>query len=433
MGRYTPFMAFVVLLLCLPRIDLLAQRIQFSTPPASGSGTFTPGTTNPNIPPLSNPPVTGGVSGGFDAFSNPQIPNLTGQTGAPPAFAGPGVTRGGIGQTPSNQIPVFQNPATSAPSTNNSPFAKQFPFNSGAAQIQPNNQFPQNNSTPPLFNPNANGNGQSFNDFIKQSDWPKLFHSFRIRDTWVNGGDPDKVEINDFEFATSINFPNWLGTGMPLTVSPGAIFHSWQGPNTAITGNDLPSSAYSAFLSFGHSTSLNKPFGAEGQATVGVYSGFNTFTTDSLRLTGSGLLWYRMSPTMTLKFGAEYLDRIDLKLLPAGGLFITPNENLRMNLFFPRPKISRRIPNIGNTEVWAYVAAEYGGGSWTIRRTAGFSDQVDLNDYRATVGLEWIGVRGVTGFAEVGYVFQRELIYRSTDPLDAELGDTFMFRAGFSL
>jgi hypothetical protein len=59
------------------------------------------------------------------------------------------------------------------------------------------------------------------------------------------------------------------------------------------------------------------------------------------------------------------------------------------------------------------VGAEYGGGSWVMDRRDGSSDQADINDVRSFLGFEWMGPRRVTGFFEVGYVFQREIVYRS--------------------
>ena len=85
-----------------------------------------------------------------------------------------------------------------------------------------------------------------------------------------------------------------------------------------------------------------------------------------------------------------------------------------------------------NTDLWFYVAAEYGGGAWTIRRADGDGDWVDINDYRAFGGIEWTGVRGLHGFAEAGYVFSREVTYYSDWNQNIKPRDTFMLRAGAS-
>ena len=381
-------------------------------PPPTLSPGGVPGTGN--VPPgvyFSPPPGAAPTAGvvpsnvavsGFDPFAAPAI--------------GPGYPN-----LPDPQSSMFQNPFVT-PATNSAALFAD-PQSSGyGAGGQLNN---------PYSNSSQTWSAQSWQRFWQQSDWQKLWHAFRMRHTYIQGGSINRVQINDTEIATSLSFPNFFGSQMPVTISPGFIFHNWQGPNS-ITGNDLPGSAYSAYLSFDHSTPLDQQLGGEFNFTTGVYSDFNTFTKHSLRFTGVGLLWYRLSPTSTLKFGVEYLDRVEIKLLPAGGLFWTPDPNTRLSFYFPRPKFAKRFPNFGNTEVWGYVSGEYGGGSWTVQREAGFSDQVDLNDMRVTAGLEWIGVRGITGFGEFGYVFERQLIYRSTSPADDYLGSAILFRGGFA-
>ena len=62
---------------------------------------------------------------------------------------------------------------------------------------------------------------------------------------------------------------------------------------------------------------------------------------------------------------------------------------------------------------------------------SGFSDQVDLIDLRVTGGIEFVGFRGLRGFFEAGYAFDRELLYR-LDPSDSiKLSDSVIVRAGF--
>jgi hypothetical protein len=62
----------------------------------------------------------------------------------------------------------------------------------------------------------------------------------------------------------------------------------------------------------------------------------------------------------------------------------------------------------------------------------GFDDQVDVNDVRAFTGVEWTGPRNVTGFMETGYVFEREMLYRSNPLNKLNLQDAWMIRGGFS-
>ena len=260
---------------------------------------------------------------------------------------------------------------------------------------------------------------------------PKLFEHPRVRYTLLDGTDGDDLQMHDLELATTLLIPNFLYTCEPLRFSPGFTFHWWDGPDTAITGVDLPAQAYSAYGAFDYQTPWDRQLGAEVNFTIGIYSDFANVSSDSLRFTGVGLGRFRITNNMTVKAGVEYLDRLDVKLIPAIGIFLMPSPDTRLDIYFPRPKLARRVPSYGNYEMWAYIGGEYGGGSWTIERFGGLDDQVDINDMRVYLGLEWMGPRGVTGFFEGGYVFERELIF-STVANPVQIGDTYMLRTGFA-
>jgi len=257
----------------------------------------------------------------------------------------------------------------------------------------------------------------------------RLFQDIRLDYTWIAGEATDTdVGIHDIEVGTTVNFPNFLWTQQPLHISPGFILHLWDGPTGAA---DLPSNAYSAFATFDYTTNPQLRAGAEANVTVGVFSDFNTVTTDSVRAFGTGLGFFRVTPTVTLKGGVTYLDRLDLKLLPAFGLFWRPNEDVYFEIFFPKPKLSQRITTWGNTDVWLYVGGEYGGSSWTVERTAGNSERADLNDIRVYGGFEFVSrVSAWRGYIEAGGVFERELFYENSVQDNRDLDSTFMLRAG---
>ncbi len=271
---------------------------------------------------------------------------------------------------------------------------------------------------------------------LKNQVVPRLLERPRFRHTWLEGDEGNELDINDTEIATTMTFANWLGTSQPVRVTPGFIFHFWNGPDTAVTGFDLPGQAFSIYVGSDYTSDQRRQSGIETNLTVGFYSDFANTSTDGIRITGTGLGWVRVNSYTTFKFGVEYLDRIDVKLLPAVGVFLNPNPDLLLNIYFPRPKLAQRLPRFGPFEVWAYVGAEYGGGSWAIEREPlmgpNFDDQVDINDVRAFIGTEWMGPRRVTGFFEVGYAFDRELLYKSDQNNKLELQDTFMLRTGLA-
>ena len=85
---------------------------------------------------------------------------------------------------------------------------------------------------------------------------------------------------------------------------------------------------------------------------------------------------------------------------------------------------------MGNTDVWAYIAGEYGGGQWSIQHTNGSDDVVNYNDLRVMLGLEWFGINRWRGNLEVGYVFDRKIFYRNGPEYDP--GSTMMFRGALA-
>ena len=397
--------------------------IQPSQPGAVFGGTILPST---------QPPIT--VLPPAQAFPAPNVFN--GPVVAPQPSFDPF-------RTPNNPFPGFPQSVPNVPQPN-----RQFGLpNPALVGPQPTGQFGLPNPAP--FNPGSGdfsliNRWPSANTAWPSQTWarfqsdvlPRLLERPRFRHTYLEGGDNSQLNTNDTELATTVTFPNWFGSSQPLRLSPGFIFHFWDGPDTAETGFDLPSTAFSVYLAADYSSDPRATAGFETNLTVGLYSDFQNSSSDGIRLTGTGLLWKRINSYTTFKIGAEYFDRVDVKLLPAIGVFLAPNPDLKLDVYFPRPKLAQRLPRIGRFEVWSYIGAEYGGGSWAIERTPlvgdDFDDQADINDVRAFVGLEWMGPRRVTGFLELGYAFERELLYRSDPDNELELNDAFMFRTGLA-
>ena len=117
--------------------------------------------------------------------------------------------------------------------------------------------------------------------------------------------------------------------------------------------------------------------------------------------------------------------------MPAGGFHWRPNSEWDAYVVFPNPKIRKRSINVGSSQWWIYAAGEYGGGRWTIERIGGVDDDIDYNDIRAIFGVEWETQTQARGHFEVGYVFDRELLFdRTQSPPRLKLDDSIMLRAG---
>jgi hypothetical protein len=199
----------------------------------------------------------------------------------------------------------------------------------------------------------------------------------------------------------------------------------------------LPPLAYSGFLDVGWRSDPTRVFGGELAGRIGIFSDFRNFDQDSIRPSGLALMRYNLTPTVAVKAGVWYINRADLKLLPAGGVVWTPNPQTKFDIFFPQPKLARYLTTLGNYDLWWYVSGEYGGGTWYIKTPPPDAPTLmDYNDFRVALGLELgppatsgVGQRGI--FFEVGYVFERELVFTSP-PATRSLDDTWMLRGGIA-
>lgn len=253
-----------------------------------------------------------------------------------------------------------------------------------------------------------------------------------MRYTWLAGNTGNQLDINDVDFAATVNFPNFFYCGDPLRISPGFSFHFWDGPDTVppVTA-DLPAKAYSAFVDARWNPKFGPIVGAELGFSIGTYTDFHVVNSHSIREQGVANLVLNVTPTVALKGGIEYLDRVHIKMLPAGGIVWTPNNQVRWDIYFPRPKLAQYLTTVGTMEIWWYLGGEYGGGSWTVQRI-GKNDQADINDIRLLAGLEWNQQGFARGFFEIGYVFDRKIEYRFNPADNLNLSDTVMLRAGLA-
>lgn len=261
----------------------------------------------------------------------------------------------------------------------------------------------------------------------------RLLQEVRLEGTYLFGNGDEDLEVTDAEISATFAVP-FFQNPAPLLITPGFAFHFFAGPTgPGLAANDLPSQTFDTYVDFAWNPQFSSWFGLELGVRPGLYTDYETLSSDSVRILGRALAAMTVSPTVQIKAGVIYLDRLDVKLLPAGGVFYTPNPDTRWEIFFPRPRYARRFTTIGNSAWWWYLAGEYGGGSWSTDRSVG-SDRFDYNDLRAMFGLEWMPETqsGLRGHIEVGYVFEREIIFRSGLPPGFDPADTFMVRSGIA-
>ncbi|TWT67600.1 hypothetical protein Pla123a_41560 [Posidoniimonas polymericola] len=395
-----------------------AQRVQ--VPEYNGAYGAAPQTFAPPAVGAATPMYGAPLAGpGFDPYSTPGVglpPASTPYTAAPPVS--PYAPYGGApAYPPAPAAPYGATPYGATPYGTVPPYPAASPSDAGASP------FAWEQGTYGFET--ADGGTLEFQKFLQELSFEHTYlygdHSF------------DALELHRFEMSSTVALPLAGNIKSPLLITPGFAFNWFEGPVTVPTmtssGADLPPRVYDAYLDLAWYPPPSPMFGAELGVRTGVWTDFQEVNSDSVRVLGRGLAKVRVSPTLELLVGAVYLDRLRVKLLPAGGFHLRPNDVWDLYMVFPNPKIRRRLAPYGTVDwVW-FVAGEYGGGSWTVQRLTG-PDRVDYNDVRVSTGFEWENQRQVSGHFEIGVVFDRELIYQSDDPYRFAPDTTIMLRGG---
>jgi hypothetical protein len=291
---------------------------------------------------------------------------------------------------------------------------------------------------------------------------PSVTQAYRALDVsldyhWFAGkGDTtDQLGINDINLWATLAIPlPWFSQQQPaspqqqpqeslLLITPGFAWHYWAGPaSTASDGYaDMPARTYDAYLQLDWNPVIMPGLSAELEASYGIYSDFTTLTNQSYRFKGKGMAVIGIPDTkLQMKLGVWYIDRGLIKLLPAGGLIWTPSPFTEFDILFPNPRFRQLLTTMpGGTEWHWYLSGDYGGGVWTIKRSAyappsevGHIDLVDYNDIRFALGIDFKMCGGQTGFFEVGYAFNRQLVYASEMPDTFTPNGTVYLHAGAS-
>jgi hypothetical protein len=382
---------------CLAVPKVRAQRVEFPTPAP-------PSTAYPSSPPLLSPSTSYGQAippPNFDPYAMP--------SGAP-AMSAPSL--------PPNVSPYATGPAYSPP-----PPVYGAPYDGTPSALYPGGA--------PVYN------GPTFAPVT--DTWTKtmrFLQEVNADETWLaRGGGQHGMGVNTINTWATFALP-FYAMPNPILITPGFQLNLWDGPDTNQVPDppDIPGQTYGAYLDVAWNPQVNNWFGAELEISPGLYTDFQHTNSDSIRILGRGLAVLTATPTLQFKLGIWYLDRNLVKLLPAGGVVWTPNPDARYEIFFPAPKLAHRCSTIGNHTLWAYIRGEYGGGAWTIERPDVGPDDFDYNDLRLAIGIDVLPETqsGIRGYIEVGYAFDRRLVFRSDRPDQFDLADTVLLGAGIA-
>ena len=160
-----------------------------------------------------------------------------------------------------------------------------------------------------------------FSDLLRFAETP------RIQYGWIHDGNGlQDLSMQEFEFSVVFAFPSFLKTEQPLYVSPTFGLNMFQGAG----GVGLPNQAYSGVLEMQWESDPQERLSFDVGVSVGVHSDFNTFSSDSIRLTGHALFNLGLTEDTTFRGGVYYYDRLELKMLPAIGLIWQPHSEARI-------------------------------------------------------------------------------------------------------
>jgi hypothetical protein len=258
---------------------------------------------------------------------------------------------------------------------------------------------------------------------------PGMFQKLIFNGTWLAGGNNSRsFGQDDLESKLILAVP-CPTRDSPLVITPGFTVHYFQGP----AGVDLPPQLFDAYTQFRWLSQVTPQWGLDLAITPGVFSDFHQDSGKAFRMPGHAAAAWTCNPATKFVVGAAYLDRFDVNVIPVGGVIWTPNDDVRFDLLFPEPKLSRRIrwfDNVDkNVETWAYMAGEFAGDVWAIKHSDGDNDRVLIRDCRVIIGLQRKTYGGLTAKIEVGYVFNRRIMFTGDTP-DFTPEDTILLRGG---
>lgn len=269
---------------------------------------------------------------------------------------------------------------------------------------------------------------QQFSNLTKAKDG--FFQKLYLAETFIpRGSTTDGLGMNDVEISLSVAAP-LPNRDNPIVITPGFATHFLDGPQSP----DLPPRLYDAYVAFNWFPRFTPRLGAIVSISPSVFSDFEKWDDSALRTPGKLLLRYTwMQYEREIVLGVVYLDRDDVPWLPAAGIIWTPNPYVAYELLFPRPRAMFMINEQTTHEDWLYVAAEFGGGSWSLQRVPSHAqDVVTFTDYRIIFGYERRKNGGAGVRIEAGYIFGRSFEYSFNPDVDFEPEDALMVRGSIT-
>jgi hypothetical protein len=190
-----------------------------------------------------------------------------------------------------------------------------------------------------------------------------------------------------------------------LLITPGVGAHLFDGP----TALDLPATVYDVYLDFSCRVLERQRSGVTVGVTPGMYGDLAHVDGRSFQVTGRVIGDFQINSRWTLVGGVAVVRQLRSHWLPVGGVIWTPREDWQFDFTVPRPRLARRLLQTDATDLWSYVAGQFGGGSWAVDDGTGRNTLLGYSDLRLLAGLNLWSGSGRELTVELGYVFSRDL------------------------
>lgn len=256
--------------------------------------------------------------------------------------------------------------------------------------------------------------------------WPKSLDFAHVR--WWPGqggmewipGHRDRFGMFSLTGESINNWESWEG----VSSTSGMGFHFLNGP----VSSDLPARLFDFSWGLHWGGEMMPGLTASLSAKAGLYTDFEDSVRDGWRFPAHAVLFHDVTDTIQTVFGVEFFDRENLQALPVVGLILRPDERVRVEAVFPEPRLAWQISKDEESEQWLSVSGQIGGGEWAIERSnTDRADVVTYNDYGLVFGFHGYTPGRREGAFEIGYLFARDLEYRSGVG-DFEPDNTFFLR-----
>jgi len=256
---------------------------------------------------------------------------------------------------------------------------------------------------------------------------PGAFQKLVFCETYLPRWGADGFGINELDLKAYFALPCPKPTS-PLLVIPGFAVQYLDGPR----GVDLAPRIYAAYTEFRWMGQVRPRLGIELSITPGVFSDFEQDAGKAFRLPGHAAAAWTWNDTTKIVFGAAYLDRPDIEVIPIGGVIWKPHDDAEYEMVFPHPKLAHRVYWFGqygrDVQDWLYLAAEFASDSWTLSHADGSIDEAVLRDYRLILGMERRVIGGLDARIELAYAFNREIRFYRSNQTNFDPDDTVMVR-----